>query len=53
MKIIPVAQQRSGKVLLKLGSNAFPFCRKHGALSRQSVSMKSKLGIRASNMHQV
>jgi len=45
MKIIPVAQQRSGKVLLKLCSKAFLYRREHGALSRQSVSMKSKTGI--------
>jgi len=45
MKIIPVAQQRSGKVLLKLRSNSFLYRREHGALSRQSVSMKSKTGI--------
>jgi len=45
MKIIPVAQQRSGKVLLKLCSNAFIFRREHLALSRQYVSMKSKTGI--------
>jgi len=45
MKIIPVAQQRIGKVLLKLRSNAFLLRPEHGALSRQFVSMKSKTGI--------
>jgi len=45
MKIIPVAQQRSDKVLLKLRLKAILFRREHGALSRQSVSMKSKSGI--------